>query len=235
MPKSFTPPTSQSTGKDNLSNDAFYRVILAFSAWGQVVQNVLYYRLGLSALPGGWSLAGAQQLAEAIQSKVWDDVLKSAVSAGVTLETITVYPYNGDFDPVVNLPYVLTVNEIGTATGTTAGPASNVTCSFNIEPQTAGLNGWFPPKRGSVAFGPIRENDTGEDGRLTTTAQAFFAQKLAILASDIWDVADLAVFWPCRISTTKVAGVLTLRGFSDVSGVTIRDVAKFRRSRLPEA
>ena len=233
MPLTYTIPPTE--GPSPLANDAFYRGDLSYSYHGQQILQTLYYRAALGILPPGLVNAGADELAVAIRDAVWLGGVRDAMPTEAVLETIVVTPYNGTFDLINNLPYTLTVNQAGLATGNTAGPSACITCAFNMEPQVTGVQGWFPPKRGFISFGPYREGDVDNNGRLNSIAQAFYAQKLAKFAIDLEGLNLGVPFYPCRISTTRISDILTLRGFTDVSGVTIRDVQSFRASRKPEA
>lgn len=235
MPATFTPAPSPATGKENINNDAFYKVVTQGFYQGISFVNVFYYRVGLGLLPGGLNFGGAEALAYTFKNQVWTGNVRDIVPLDYTLQTITVYPYNGAFDPMYNMPFTLTVNEAGTAAGSPVSPAGCVIVKFNMEGATLGLNGWFPPKRGYMAFGPLREGDVDASGKFNATALSFYAANLAVLGQDLINATSLVTFWPIRISTRKIADVLTLRGFTDVNGITVNPVQKWRASREPEA
>ena len=238
MPKTYPdfPPSLIANDKAlNLNNDAFYKVVTHGQFGGQANVNVFYYRVGLGLLPGGLNFGGAEALAWAFKNQVWTNNLRDVLPIGYTLVDVTVYPFNGSFDPMTNLPYTLPVNETGTGTGGTPSSAAVIIAKFNIEGQVLGQNGWLPPKKGYMAFGPYRESDVDDTGRLTPAGKAYYAQNLAVIAQDIANMVSLVNFWPCRIKTTRILDVITLQGFSDVSSITIRDVARWRKSRLQEA
>lgn len=235
MPVSFANALVAPGSPKAANNDAFYKVVQQGAYQGVKIVNVYYYRVGLGLLPFGLNFGGAEALASTFRNQVWSNKIRDIMPTTFKLETIVVYPYNGAFDPVTNLPFTLTVNEYGTAVQANMGPANCCIVALNMEGTVLGANGWFPPKRGYCAFGPLREGDVDEQGRLTGTAQQFYFENCEAMGQDLYNPFSLVTFWPIRISARKILGVLTLRGFTDVSGITVRSIVKWRRSRIVEA
>jgi hypothetical protein len=117
--------------------------------------------------------------------------------------------------------------------GATNGLASCVVLKANLEPSFG--PGIGLPKRGYLAIGPLLDADVADTGSLTSGALASFAQLGNNLATNIVTTLPAAVFAPVRMRITRVLKLIVAMGFKDVSDFTPNPVAKFRRSRLPEA
>lgn len=234
MPVSWRPNT-EAPQIPTIDNSAYFKVMLNGEFETQRILNILWYRIGLDVIPGNLNLYGAQELAELVYNQCWHNGLQTASSNTYKLQDITVYPFNEFFDPIFSMPYVREVNELGVQTPETAGPANCVTARFVLESQFLGFNGWFPPRRGYISWGPIREVDSGRNGRLTDNAHTFYESNLNCLCVDLSALPTPVTFWPIRVKTTNILNILTLLGYTDIQGVDIRPIATFRRSRLPEA
>lgn len=218
-----------------IDNSAYYKVLMNGRFQNQRIMNVLWYRVGLDIVPGDFNLYGSEHLANCVLNNVWLAGMRTACSATYTLEDITVIPFNGTFDPVYNLPFILEVNQNGTQTFEAFSPAACITARFVLEAQILGINGWFPPRRGYVSFGPIREVDLTPDGRLTPAAETFYETNLNPFAVDLSLLPHPITYFPIRVRVTNVLGVLNLLGWTDIFSLDVRPIATFRRSRLPEA
>lgn len=219
-----------------LDNDKYYQVVLNGVYQLQSIKNILWYRIGFDLLPGGMNVAGAEHLAFLVYEHIWLSNLRDVMASTYKLQDITVIPYNGQFDPIYNLPFIREVNEFGTQAWASAGPAACFTARFILEPQVLGLAGWFPPRRGYLALGPIRESDVDEAGRITSSAETYWEANIQVLSQDLAGLPWPVTFFPIRVRITKLlGGTLRLDGYTDISGIDLRPVATFRRSRLPEA
>lgn len=216
------------------NSDAFYKVVLNGRYSGQAIVNILYYRLLVGAGLSGLNFAGAEDLAFQVKQEVWDAGMKGALVPGYVLENITVYPYDVQFDLLYQMPYSLLVNEAGTAAnGETNGPAGCVIVRFNLEP-TSPLNGLFPPRTGYVAIGPIKDGNVDSTGHIPTADLAGWQAVFSHMAENLENLVPPAIFAPIRVKSTNVAGVWRIVSFADISSVSVRSRASFRRSRLPE-
>lgn len=214
---------------------AFYDVVLQGRYRNQNIFNVLHYRLGEDPIPGAWNLAGAEELAEAVHVHVWTNGLQARMSEQYLLDKIVVTPRNPDFATIYSLPFTREVGEYGVKVGALTGPATCIIANFVLEP-TSVLNDFHPPKRGYVALGPIEEAAIDDDGNLEGADFAAWDTSVQCLADNLpIGVIPIATFYPIRVSTVKVLGVITLRGWADVSAVTVNHKTSFRRSRLGEA
>lgn len=226
-PKSFAP--------SDIDNSAYYSVSLNGTFNGQNIVNVLWYKLGLAFTPGGLNFFGAEHLATCVYNSVWNGGLKQAQSNNYRLRDITVVPFNGLFDPIYNLPFIREVNEVGNQSGATVGSAGCITCRFVLEPQILGVNGFLPPRRGYLSFGPIREIDIDDAGRLSTAAESFYETNLNPVSLTISSLPFPVTYDPIRMRIFRVLGVPILQGWTGISAVDVRPISSFRRSRVPEA
>lgn len=218
-----------------VNTNAFYDVVLQGDYVGTAVINILKYRLAGDLLPGDLNLAGADTLAGAVKDVVWP-AMRGLMSSNYTLQGVKVIARNAQFSPIYQSPFVLPVNEAGTeAAGTYNGPMPCVILAANIEP-TSVLNDFHPPRRGYIAIGPVSDQNCLNDGRLGAGAIAAYQALGNTLGTNLVTILPPAVFWPIRTSEVKaLGGLVTLRGWADVTGFTARPVVSFRRSRKPEA
>lgn len=217
---------------------AIYRAVLKGSYEGQTIVNNLAYRVGVGVDVAGFAVGGADALAHCIKDQVWPD-MKPCMPTGYTLESITAYPYHGEtLELLYQNPYTLNVLEAGTGNNDTDGPAQCAIIKFNLEPTAILSNGWFPPKRGYVAVGPIFSGWINNKGQIID--EVFLdgttrLNKLATsLAANLESLLPPVVFFPIRVKSQKVAGIWTLTSFADVGGAQLRRNASYRRSRMIE-
>lgn len=214
--------------------DTFYKLVTNGLYAGQAIQNIFWYRLAADILPGDLNLAGAQELATAFKEQVWDDHMKGMMHEDYTLQSIDVFPRDTDFTLLYQLPHVLVVNEAGTAEGDTDGPDMCVTVRALLEPVTLLTNG-VAPKRGYWALGPIASDQIDNTGHLISAAVDYFQAESEPFAANLTTITPPASFFPIKIRTTVVAGVLTLHGWADIYGVSVNPRRATRRSRQQEA
>jgi len=218
-----------------INASGFYEAVLQGRYRNQNVFNILHYRIGADIIPGQFNFAGAPELAAALKQVVWEDGLKGIALTEYLLDKIVVYPRNPDFSTIYQNPYVLEVGEYGVRAGSPSGAAPCAIVRFNLEP-TSILNDFHPPRSGYVAFGPVAENTIDPDGNIEAGDYSTMNTVFQCLADDIPSgLLGLTTFYPIRVSTVKVGGLLTLRGWADVSSCTLRHKASFRRSRVGEA
>lgn len=218
-----------------INASAFYQVVMQGRYHNQNIFNILHYRIGTDFIPGPLNFGGAEEVATEVKRVVWDGGLKAVMSSSYLLDKIAVYPRNDTFIPITTLPYVHEVGEYGQETDGSSGSASVMIARFNIEP-TGLENGWFPPKRGYIALGPVPDSKIDENGNIEGADYAALNTAVQVLASNLeGSLFDWESYYPIRVSTRKVAGVLTLRGWADVSSVSLRHKTSYRRSRVGEA
>lgn len=214
---------------------AFYDVVLHGRYRGQNIFNILHYRTGEDFIPGDFNLAGAPEVANAVKTAIWTNGIKSRMHEEYLLDKVVVYPRNPAFATIYSMPYTLEVGEYGVKYGATVGPSTCVIVRLNLE-NTSVFNGFFPPKRGYLAIGPIEEAAIDNDGNLEGADFAAWASSVECFADDLHTgLLGLETFYPIRVSTRKIAGVLTLRGWSDIVSTSVRHKTTFRRSRIGEA
>lgn len=216
---------------------AIYKVVLNGSAFGEDVKNILYYRSGIGLEIGGLTAGGTLELSQAVKTLVWP-ALKSVLPAAYRLQDITTYVYeDGTFNPIYQNPTTLGVGENGTQPGATNGPAVCAIAKFQLEPTIVLLNGPKPPKRGYLAIGPLTDSQVNNDGTvlydgnstLTWGACAF------ALGNNVEVLLPVPFVWfPVRVSQTKILGIFKITSYADVREVVIRDITSFRRSRQPK-
>jgi hypothetical protein len=217
------------------NGNAFYKVVLNGRYQGQAVVNILYYRLGVEFIPGPLNFAGAEDLAFQIIQEIWTPTMKGLYPVEYVLENVTVYPYSTTFDLLFQMPYVLTVNEAGTQAGLpTNGPAGCAIVRFNLEP-TSPLNGFFAPKSGYVALGPVPDANIDNTGHLVPAYQGFLQDIGDAMSQDLENLIPPAIFYPIRMKSANVAGVIRFISWADIASASVRSLASFRRSRQPEA
>lgn len=219
----------------------YYKVVLNGGFQGQDIKNVLYYRSGPGFDPTSLGFAGAQQVANAVHTKIWTEVMKPIADSGYTLETIDVYTYNDALRLVFQNPYHLPVGEIGAQGSVAAGPAACMNFVFSLEPTVILANGIKPPKRGYLAFGPINRDWMDESGYITNSVYSnaehpiwAFANRLG---SDIFSPFETSfILWPIRMKANRTIldELMQFETFADINGCTISRRLSYRRSRLAE-
>lgn len=214
--------------------NAFYKVVLNASYAGQTINNILYYRIGLDTVPGDFNFGGAEDLAFQVKAEIWTAALQPAMGGGYYLESITVYPLDNTFSPIYQTPYTLAVGESGgRGAAASNGPAPCANIRFNLEPTTI-LNGLVPPHFGYVAVGPLLDGDVNNSGTIEEPGLGLLQTVGDAMASNLENATPFIVFFPIRWRTVRVAGVVTVTGWADVASASVRSVASFRRSRVPE-
>jgi hypothetical protein len=215
---------------------SFYRTSLVGAVAGQAVINVLWYRSGIS-LPGVDLLGFLDAINAEIQQTIWDNGspgnMRDALPASYTLVSIETVGYADNYELLVDSPVTRSVNQSGNTDANTNGPAVCAILKANLEPAIG--PGVGLPKKGYLAIGPLTDSAVQNDGRLASTTQTVMNTLGSALASNIVTEAPPAILYPIRTRVTRVAGIVTYIGYRDVNGFVCRPVAKFRRSRLPEA
>lgn len=217
---------------------ALYKVVLNGNYAGQDIKNILYYRSGLGLDIGGLTAGGTRELGLAVKAMVWP-ALSGVLPVGYMLQDITSYVFDdGTFDPIYQNPVTIPVAEYGTNPGETNGPATCAIAKFQLEPTIIVTNGIKPPKRGYLAIGPLTDNVITSAGRLQPGAPwtAVWAGICSALGNNVEQILPVPFVWfPIRVATQKILGIWKITSYSDVSGVSMRDIASFRRSRQPTA
>lgn len=218
---------------------ALYKVVLDGSCQGQDIKNILYYRNGVGVDIGGLTIGGAKEVADAVKAIVWP-VLKVVMQGEYTLDQITSYVYNDQtFDLLYQVPYTVGVQETGLVGQAMNGPATCAILKFILEPHIVFVNGFYPPKKGYLAIGPLSDTQVMDDGKLNldTLNQVAWDAVCAVMANNVYTVLPIpAVFYPVRVSMKKIGPGLPLKivSFSDVQAAVMRQYTSFRRSRMPE-
>jgi hypothetical protein len=215
---------------------AFYKVVLNGQAYGQDIKNILYYRTGLGVDIAGLTVGGTVELANSVRAIIWP-LMKQVLTDSYRLEDITASVYNdGTFDLVYQNPTTVQVGENGVRAGTLNGPATCAIVKFSLEPTMLIANGPKPPKRGYVAIGPLCDDQIGNGGSMVLDGleDAKWTALCFALANNVVSLIPPAVFFPVRMHQDKVLGVFRFTSFADVRDAMVRNMASFRRSRMPE-
>lgn len=220
-----------------------YQVAVKGHANGQDVVNVLWYRdpsvFGTLAEYLGMANALAEQVnAQVIQSQgplhVRGYGLLEAVTVDYTLDELVVNAWNSLFEPIASSPVTFDATGVGLREGSTNGPAPCINLRANLEPVLG--PGFGTPKRGYLAIGPIVDSDIAGGGVVAPAALPVFEGLGDNLATNVPVLLPVpTIFFPIRVKVTRLLGIVTNIGYRDVSDFTVDQVAKFRRSRLPEA
>lgn len=217
----------------------FYKVVLNGTYKGKDNQNTLYYRTAVDLAGGVFGFGGAAELAEEVHQEVVPAFLDCKPSDYI-LQTIDVYPRNGMFELLYQLPYKREVNESGTGitvANLTDGPALAVNFRFNLEPVLLGLQAFTAPKRGYIAVGPVASSWIDDTGRLSETLltdpQDIMMTLGAALSQNLESIDPPAVWFPIRVAEHygSASGGLLGWGYADVMGCSVDEYVSFRRSR----
>lgn len=216
-----------------------YKVVLRGECWSQSIQNILWYRTGVGIDIDGLQIGGAFELAETVQDHVWG-AMKACVPTAYKLNDIAVYPYNDStLELVYQNPHIRPVLENGTSTSETDGTALCAIVKFNLEPTTILTNGVKPPRRGYIALGPISSSQIDNSGHLIDDVFLNLVHPYKVFAETLKDdlvhLLPPVSFFPIRARQDKVLGFYKLTSFADVSGVALRRLTSFRRSRQAES
>lgn len=221
---------------------AYYKAVIRGQFEGQEILNILWYR-GVQTL-GGALLAptSGEDVAFQIHAEVGPAWLAFHPTTYTWVDT-TVYAYDELLQLAFSQPHVRAMNTAGTAPGSVAGPAANITFRMNIAPLPL-INVLYPkeivslgPTRGFLSMGPILEDWVGNDGRVPAAALAspLLTNLAEVLDDPLENLVPPAFFVPVRARSRRIAGLITLQGFGPVQSVAIRPVVTWRRSRMPEA
>ena len=219
--------------------NALYKVILDGSFQGQDIKNILYYRNGIGIDIGGLTVGGAKEVSDAVAAIVWP-VLRLVLPSAYELQQITTYVYDDQtFDLVYQNPFTLGIQAYGVRTSDLNGPAPCAILKFILEPHIAFANGFFPPKRGYLAIGPLDDDQVKSNGELQLTGGSGLEWDAvcAVMANNVETILPIpAVFFPVRVSMRKFGILLKLKivSVSDVRAAVMRTQTSFRRSRMPE-
>lgn len=207
---------------------------------GQQVVNVFHYR-STAWLPGqGNPFDDTLAFVDAVIAKQKAAFLALMVN-GYKLNTVEGVGYDDAYTIVTPSPLVRTVNEFGTAgAGSTNGAANCAILGLRCGAQTT-INGIGESKRnrGYLALGPLLDSEVDEASHISGNVFSLMNSLGALLDDGITVVAPAVTLTPIRIhekwQTVLGVKVLIFRTYSDILGYTIRRVASFRRSRVPEA
>lgn len=214
---------------------SIYKLVINGNAHGQDIKNTFAYRLGVGVNPELIPNFGIDVLAEEWLQEVGPKWLAVHPQA-YTLQTIEVSVFSTGvlgFSPVFTAPQSVPVNQNGTISGETLGPASCIVYKANLEPQliTSALTA---PRKGWMFVGPMTENHfaNGEmvDGYFSASDTSFqqLAQKMA---ENLESIDPPALYYPVRIKQVIDAGILKITGYSDVKSWTLDRRLHFLRSR----
>jgi len=211
-----------------------YKAVLNGSAQGQDIKNILYYRTGLGIDISGLTIGGTVELANGIHAMVVPSLLDCLV-ADYQLEDITVYAYDeSTFNLFYQVPYTLGVYQNGNRGGDTDGHAQCGILRFDLEPSVVLIDGPRPPRRGYLAIGPLPSDWITNAGVLDRTGSN--GTKLdaltAAVSSNVETLIPPALFFPVRVHTDKVLGIVKIASFADIQNATWRPQTSFRRSRV---
>ena len=218
---------------------AIYKVILNGQAFGQDIKNVLYYRTGVGIDISGLTIGGTKELCDAVETMVWTP-MRAVITGEYQLQEISAYVYDAQtFHLIYQNPYTKGVGEGGLFATTLNGTAPCAIIKFDLEPHVVFANGFYPPKRGYMAFGPIGQDEVDADGSILypTGRKLLWDAMCLALASNVETILPIpAVFFPIRVRQDKVGltGSAQIVSWSDVRDATVRDLTSFRRSRQAE-
>lgn len=216
-----------------------YKAVLNGECHGQKIQNTLWYRTGVGIEWAGFTMGGSGELAEEIKNQVWP-VMKPCMPSSYKLNDISVYPYDHQtLKLMYQVPHIQSVLENGTSSAQTDGTAISMIIRMNLEPVPLLANGLNPPKRGYVCVGPISSLQIDDSGHLIDDVFLNLVHPYKLLAdklaADLIHVTPPIDFFPIRVASKKLLGLVTIDGWADVSSCTIRRLTTFRRSRMAEA
>jgi len=202
---------------------AFYKTVLQGTAFGQTINNVLYYqRLGTNDAPFDPVVMG--DLADTIEDDVLP-ALSAGIVAGLTWTGIIVTTINEDQE--TTSPYAVQIDPSGTG-GVPEGPDSPAMCwivGFRVVP-AEGAPGILAPKRSYIALGPAPSSQVDPNGLITLPAPERQAIEAAV--SSVLE-GTLGAYQPMRVGRAGTGG--TARYGRVLDGL-FRPFVSFRRSRL---
>jgi len=216
---------------------AIYKAVLNGQCEGQDVKNILWYRNGIAIDLSGLTVGGTIECANAIKTTVWP-LMKVVLPVQYVLQDITCYVYDeSTFNLLYQNPTTVGVGETGVKVGALNGPATCGIIRFALEPTSIVFNGPKPPKKGYVAIGPLCDSWIADDGTVPAIPdqKADWDAICFALANNIETLLPPALFFPIRVHTDKVLGLIKITSFADIRDATLRSQSSFRRSRMPES
>jgi hypothetical protein len=105
---------------------------------------------------------------------------------------------------------------------------------FDLEPSVILVDGPRPPRRGYLAIGPLPSEWITNAGVLdrTGTNGTKLDALTAAVSSNVETLIPPALFFPVRVHTDKILGIVKIASFADISNATWRPQTSFRRSRV---
>ena len=212
-----------------------YKVVMNGALLGQDIKNMLYYRTFVNFDISGFTMAGAQELAESVRDHVWAD-WKNVVSPSYTLESIDVYPLSDNLQLMYQLPTTLDVHEEGAhGGGDNLPPSAAMNIKFGLEPKLIGDN-LFAPKRGYIAIAGMLEGDWNAGRMVGTFAEeinpgsfrAHVKARCNTLSNDLPYTLDPVAWAPIRFKRS-VFGLI--EGWADIQSASYSEKLRWRRSR----
>lgn len=222
----------------------YYKLVNTALFAGQRIQNIFYYRLGVGVEIGGFSFAGAAELATAFRGYVvaqW----QHCVPPSFVFESIDVYPLDDLFQLVYTQPYHLATGLVGdraVSAGTGWLPVANCAImSYSLENVTVLANGINPPKRGYQAISPLPEDMVDEKGYVVDAAFQDPSNDYVLLAdafaANINAVLPAVASWfPIRMKSKRdlLGHVTGWESYSDIQACQLKKKTSYRKSRRPE-
>lgn len=224
----------------------------------QAVVNTFWYRNVDWVLEDIWPgniVSEMTAFADVFHDRVGRNVM-AAVAADTELLNYTLNVWRRDavgfgWERVTELPFVVDASSTtgggttGAQNGQTNGAAmcAIVRATLSPVPLAVGLK---PVSRGYWAVGPIVDSAIDEDGYLINAPlhvpPSDTLAKLELLAARVAETLNPGIpffgpdWQPCRVNidTENLLGIRYARA-ARVLGGTVRDLASFRRSRMPEA
>jgi hypothetical protein len=223
---------------------SFYQVTLNGRYADQDIVNILWYRDATLFAAGLEFFGLLDALAATVEDTVWASRspafiggrgMQDVMLEGYTLETISIMAYTDGAALLSDTPFVRPVGEAGLVAGNSNGPATVINLRANLEPSFG--PGIGLPKKGYLALGPLSDGSVGQTGHIGATDINDWNAFGEVLASNLVTVLPASVFFPIRVKIVRapLVGTILSIGYKDVSDFIAQPIAKFRRSRLPEA
>jgi hypothetical protein len=221
---------------------AFYEVTLNGEYAGQDVKNILWYRNATPFADAEEFFGLLSALCAQVEDEIWASTgpsytlgrgLRDVLPEGYVLQSISAVGYGDGFDLLNDTPFTRVINQAGLVPGATNGPASAVILKANLEPSFG--SGIGLPKRGFLVIGPTLDATVPDTGILDALHQSYFNEVGVRLAANVVTVLPPAIFFPIRVRVTRLAHIVTLITYKDVSGFVCNPVATWRKSRQPES
>lgn len=222
----------------------FASLALVGEHYGQQIVNTFTYRSEDYSMGNQDPFRDALKFADDFLANCQSEYL-SVHNANYTLLRAEVTLRNNAFEPLHGAPAVRTISAHGTDTGIgedqTTGSSVTAILGFMLGPQHQ-ISGIGNAKKnvGYVAIGPVPEAQVDNYGHLAAGYQANLSAFGAKVDDELIDVVLAATFTPVRIHEKWIAAtlitprILEWRTYSDVLGYRIKQVASWRRSRMPE-